>query len=233
MPLSYYEAQGRAVGAVKLAGSFYPNGVDAVDNTKNTGVGFTVARVPDTAATATLTFTANPTTADGVAITVGNITITSGTDFDLGATLPLTLDAMVEAYNDATDVNCTAAVSGTTKIIFTSVAVGTETNDYDSVQVTDTDSVFSFGATTMDGAADHNGEFVITLDDLWQEITAVHAWCNLKSAADMQCQVGAISESAGTIALRTQAGATGTDIAADDDNSVYINIFVRSSTVAA
>ena len=70
------------------------------------------------------------------------------------------------------------------------------------------------------------GRFLLTLDDPHHHLVAAIATTQLATAADMQAQIGTISNlgssSATTVVVRTIAGATETDIAANANNSVSV-----------
>ena len=229
---NFSDLQGSLVrNLVIVQGQWFPQGDGAVVNSSNKGHGFTVARTVDTPAKQTATFTANPTTADGVAITVGATTVTSGTDFTLGATLPLTLAAIVAAYNTAADPQVTAAVSGVTKVVFTArdTVGGTEGNSINSTETTDTDGVWSFGASHLAGGVDMDGIFTITLNDRYVSLVGSRFTVRDNTNQDLLCQLGAADvASAGTIVINLLAGGTKTDMDANAGNSIEFSLLLQN-----
>jgi hypothetical protein len=119
------------------------------------GKGIQIWRVDALKEQTTMTFTGNPTTNNGVVVTVGNIAnftgvtgTPSGAQFQLLGTLALTLADLVAKFNVQAGKNSTAHVTGTT-VVFEANATGVL--GLQSIHTTDTDNVYSFDNTTFQG----------------------------------------------------------------------------------
>jgi hypothetical protein len=78
------------------------------------------------------------------------------------------------------------------------------------------------------------GVFTITFEHNWQDLIAAIGTVQLSTAADMDAQVGDYTAASRTLVLRTVAGATETDIAADANNRVHFVVaFKKTSTTPA
>ena len=77
------------------------------------------------------------------------------------------------------------------------------------------------------------GEFTITLRQKYNHLLAAVAGVQLASAADMAPQFGSYDASAKTLVLRTQAGATPTDIAANANNRVHFTLAFQKTSLPA
>lgn len=64
------------------------------------------------------------------------------------------------------------------------------------------------------------GEFTVTFESKYVDLVKCGAWLQLAAAADHGAQCGAYDASAGTLIIRTQVGATETDVAANANNRV-------------
>ena len=77
------------------------------------------------------------------------------------------------------------------------------------------------------------GEFLITLNDTWRRLTAITATVQMATATDLVPQVATVANfgtsTAPTIILRLLAGATPTDMAANANNSVSVELVVCDS----
>lgn len=79
------------------------------------------------------------------------------------------------------------------------------------------------------------GEFTITLADAYYDLNAYKLSLQHPTAANLMAQLGAVSNlgtaTPTTIIVRTQAGATGTDITADANASVAFEFEFNDSSV--
>lgn len=76
------------------------------------------------------------------------------------------------------------------------------------------------------------GAFLITLVDKYAACVSAEAGLQLNAVADLKCQFGAIDVvSAKTLALNVLAVATPTDIAANANNKVHVQLVLRNSSV--
>lgn len=79
------------------------------------------------------------------------------------------------------------------------------------------------------------GLFLITFDDAWAKLVSANGTVQLNAAADMAVQFGAYTPAnpatgaKATLVLRTQAGATPTDISANANNSVSFDLVFSNS----
>ena len=96
-----------------------------------------------------ITFTANPTTNLGVVFTVNTGTLTGTTaapganQFQLLATLSLTLDSLVTNWNLIAGTSVVAHKNGST-VVFEASGTGVAANAYVTTETTDTDNVYRF-----------------------------------------------------------------------------------------
>lgn len=76
------------------------------------------------------------------------------------------------------------------------------------------------------------GVFTITLSDSYEDLVGASVLVGLATAADITVQLGAVDvKSAKTIVLRTLASAVLTDIAADPDNIIWVELSLRNTSV--
>lgn len=76
------------------------------------------------------------------------------------------------------------------------------------------------------------GDFLITLQDAYSALLGVKMSIAMGTALDISPQLGAVDvASAKTIVVRTIVAAVETDIAADADNRVYVELSLRNSNV--
>jgi hypothetical protein len=79
------------------------------------------------------------------------------------------------------------------------------------------------------------GEFTVVLEKGYQRVLSATATVQKDTAADLVAQVGTFTNegtpaSAFTFLVRLLAGATGTDLAADVDNSVSVHLVLQQSS---
>lgn len=77
------------------------------------------------------------------------------------------------------------------------------------------------------------GAFLVTLRQKYNHLLSAVGSVQLASAADMAVQFGAYDASAGTLVLRTQAGATPTDISANANNRVHFTLALQKTSLPA
>jgi hypothetical protein len=77
------------------------------------------------------------------------------------------------------------------------------------------------------------GEFTVTLDDNYYKVLSAQAQVQLATKADLKAQIGTISNEGTATALsfiiNLLAVATGTDMAADANNSVFVQLRLKDS----
>lgn len=77
------------------------------------------------------------------------------------------------------------------------------------------------------------GEFTVTLDDPYLKVLAIKAQIQHTTAVDLVPQIGNISNagtsSAITFIIRLLAGATGTDMTANGNSSVFVEVLLQDS----
>tara|TARA_R110002126_G_scaffold15876_2_gene64450 strand:- start:1073 stop:1435 length:363 start_codon:yes stop_codon:yes gene_type:complete len=92
-----------------------------------------------------------------------------------------------------------------------------------------TGAITAVKGSGFSAARTNAGEITITLTEKAVELVAALGSIRVSTAADMDVQFGDYVAASKTLILRTQAGATPTDIAADADNVVSFQLVIRLS----
>ena len=75
------------------------------------------------------------------------------------------------------------------------------------------------------------GDFLVTLQDVWPALLGAKMSIQMSTATDISPQLGDVDLSAKTLVVRTIVAATETDIAADANNRVFVELTMRNGSV--